>query len=326
MRFQFMRQNSRDGIGIRGLSVVDERVAWASGTNGSVASTIDGGKSWHWSVIQSFGHLDFRSIKAFSGGSAIIANAGSPATILKTVDGGASWKAVFSDASGAMFFDALAFWDDHSGVVLGDPSGVACCMLGTVDGGQNWAQLPVSGLPVMLEGEAHFAASGTSIVAFGSGGLCFVSGGPSARAFMSHDRGASWKASAVPVMSGKPSRGLFSVAVYDETHMCTVGGDYAEPGIAIDTAAYSVEGGSSWIEAETFPPNGYNSCVAYVPGTGGRYLLATGTQGCHVSADGGRNWAALYPEPFHVLAFEQTGSCGWAAGTDGRISKIVAVQ
>lgn len=33
-------------VSLRGLSVVDDKVAWASGVNGTVIRTIDGGQTW----------------------------------------------------------------------------------------------------------------------------------------------------------------------------------------------------------------------------------------------------------------------------------------
>ncbi|MBU0927003.1 MAG: hypothetical protein KKA67_04595 [Spirochaetes bacterium] len=324
MTLEFVSQASKGGVGLRGLSVVGEEIAWASGTGGSFARTADGGASWSWGAIRGYESLDFRSIKAFDDRNAVVASAGAPATILLTDDGGASWREAFRDATGRMFLDAMAFRDRRSGLALGDPLDDGRCVLRTRDSGASWSRVPPEDLPDAVEGESHFAASGTCLAAFGDSGLCFVGGGSVARAYWSDDDGASWRASDLPLIRGKPSRGAFSVAALDGARACVVGGDYASPELCRDTAAYTEDGGRSWKASAAFPPGGYNSCVAYLPGTGGRVVIATGTQGSHLSEDGGMTWASVDPAPFNVIAFAESGGRGWAAGTDGRICAVVA--
>jgi photosystem II stability/assembly factor-like uncharacterized protein len=43
----------------RGLSVVDEKVIWASGTEGTVIRTIDGGQHWNVIKVPDADKLDF---------------------------------------------------------------------------------------------------------------------------------------------------------------------------------------------------------------------------------------------------------------------------
>ncbi|HEX7288776.1 MAG TPA: hypothetical protein VF532_21515, partial [Candidatus Angelobacter sp.] len=43
---QWERVSVSTSAGLRGLSVVSEKVIWASGTGGTVIRTIDGGKNW----------------------------------------------------------------------------------------------------------------------------------------------------------------------------------------------------------------------------------------------------------------------------------------
>ena len=50
---------------LRGLCVVDSRVAWASGTAGTVLRTIDGGLSWERRPVPGAEALDFRDVQAF---------------------------------------------------------------------------------------------------------------------------------------------------------------------------------------------------------------------------------------------------------------------
>ena len=47
---------------LRGLSVVDDQVVWASGSNGTVGKSLDGGNTWDWMVVKGFKTTDFRDI------------------------------------------------------------------------------------------------------------------------------------------------------------------------------------------------------------------------------------------------------------------------
>src|SRR6185312_4161465 len=92
---------------IRGLSVVDDNVAWISGSKGNIAITTNGGKTWNWQQVKGFEKSDFRDIEAFSDKEAIIMSSGTPALILKTIDGGANWQEKYRNADTTYFFDAM---------------------------------------------------------------------------------------------------------------------------------------------------------------------------------------------------------------------------
>ena len=62
---QWVPQPSGTTARLRGLSVVDERVAWASGAGGTVLRTVDGGATWRRRVVPDAERLDFRDIEAF---------------------------------------------------------------------------------------------------------------------------------------------------------------------------------------------------------------------------------------------------------------------
>ena len=114
---------------IRGLSVVNDNIVWVSGSNGMVGRSNDAGKSWKWFDAKKFvpvhdslkSRIDFRDIEAFDGATAIIMAIASPAYILKTNDGGETWKVVYENKDAGMFLDAMEFWNEQSGIVIGDP-------------------------------------------------------------------------------------------------------------------------------------------------------------------------------------------------------------
>ncbi|HKF40040.1 MAG TPA: hypothetical protein VKB21_03075, partial [Candidatus Acidoferrum sp.] len=61
---------------LRGLSVINQNVVWASGTGGTVIKTIDGGKTWKVIVVPGAEKLDFRGIHAFDEKNALIMSSG----------------------------------------------------------------------------------------------------------------------------------------------------------------------------------------------------------------------------------------------------------
>jgi photosystem II stability/assembly factor-like uncharacterized protein len=105
----------------RGLSVVDDSVAWVSGSLGTVGRTVSGGRKWQFSTVPGMEKADFRTLYAFDSLHARIGNAGSPAVLLSTEDGGKTWKEVYRNIHPDAFLDGVDFWDEKRGMVYGDP-------------------------------------------------------------------------------------------------------------------------------------------------------------------------------------------------------------
>jgi len=195
---------------IRGLSVVNDNVFWASGSSGMVARSTDGGKTIQWQQVKGYEKRDFRDIEAFDSNTAIIMGVDWPAIILKTKDGGKNWYKVFEDSTKGMFLDAMVFDDNYSkfGVVVGDPIGSTFFNAITGDYGETWKTYPDKGkvLPDAEEGEAFFASSGTNFAFLGNH-PAFVSGGKHSRLLFA-GRGVT-----IPIIQGKESTGANSFAV-----------------------------------------------------------------------------------------------------------------
>jgi photosystem II stability/assembly factor-like uncharacterized protein len=62
------------------------------------------------------------------------------------------------------------------------------------------------------------------------------------------------------------------------------------------------------------------SGAAYVPGTGGRSIVAVGLGGTSLSNDRGESWTMVDTLGYNSVAFASRVD-GWAAGPRGRISK-----
>jgi len=146
---------------IRGLSVVNDDILWASGSNGFVERSTDGGKTFNWITVKGYEQRDFRDIEAFDSNTAIIMAVAEPAIILKTTDAGGTWKKVFEDSTKGMFLDAMDFLG-NVGFVVGDPINGKLFRATTIDKGDTWERLKSQEVS-LAAGEAMFAASGTNI-------------------------------------------------------------------------------------------------------------------------------------------------------------------
>jgi photosystem II stability/assembly factor-like uncharacterized protein len=304
---------------LRGLSVVSDTVAWASGAKGTVLRTLDGSK---WQVIKVAGAdtLDFRDIHAIDANSALVMSAGPGAQsrIYRSDDGGASWRLLATNQFADGFWDAMAFWDANNGIVFGDPVKGRFQVYVTADGGASWRQLDGTGLDA-LDKEGAFAASGTCLSVAGAHDAWIVTGGAStARVFHSSDRGASWQAAALPIVAGAAARGAFSVGFANARLGIAAGGDYQQPALAAINGARSEDGGASWTPAAILP-SGYMSVVTPVPGAPGSFV-AGGLAGSGYSLDAGKSWTAFDRTPINTVGFASP-STGWAVGPKGLLMK-----
>jgi len=298
----------------RGLSVVDDDVIWASGTRGTVAHSSDGGRTWSVDTVPGAAVMDLRAV---AGRSASVAHVASTAgRIWRTMDGGRTWSLRYQATDTSVFLDGLVFSDDRNGLALGDPMGGRFLILETHDGGETWVEAPAASRPEAMDGEAAFAASGTSLV-LGPNGMAWLgTGGRVARVFRSTDGARSWTAHPSALLARDGSGGVFSVAFADADHGIVVGGDYLQADSARGTAAFTGDGGRTWTPA-TVMPRGYRSGAAMR----GSVAIAVGTNGSDISRDTGRTWAPLDGTAFNAVQFAPSG-IAFAVGARGRIATL----
>src|SRR6186713_508921 len=139
---QWVKQNVNTTASLRGLSVVNEKVVWASGTGGTVIRTVDGGKTWNVIVVPGAEKLDFRDIEAFSAKTAYILSIGNgeSSRIYKTTDGGRTWVLQFKNTNEKAFFDAIACWADENCIAVSDPVDGKYIFIRNY-GGNTWEQI-----------------------------------------------------------------------------------------------------------------------------------------------------------------------------------------
>ena len=323
---QWQAQQSGRISEFRGLSAADNRIAWASGSRNTFARTTDGGASWEVASVPETEVLDFRDVEAFDADTALLLSIGNgtKSRIYKTTDGGKQWKAQFVNEDPRVFLDAFAFWDARNGIAVGDPVDGRFVLLHTTDGGSRWTPLAEANRPSALPGDGVFAASGTTITTQGDRNVWFATGGSAtARVLRSTDKGRAWSAADTPIISGQASTGIFSIAFRDARNGIVIGGDYRKVEEARNNIAVTEDGGRSWSLAADSMLGGFRSCVAYIPGTAGKSLLAAGPSGTDYSLDGGMHWRRYDTQGFHVFAFGRSGQAAWAAGAGGRIAKFM---
>ena len=91
-------------VRLRGVSAVSSEVAWASGAEGTVLRTTDGGRTWHRRPVPGTGALDFRDVDAVSAATAHVLSIGpgDASRIYHTEDGGTTWTERFRNAAPAV--------------------------------------------------------------------------------------------------------------------------------------------------------------------------------------------------------------------------------
>lgn len=304
---------------IRGLSVVNDNVLWASGSNGLVARSVDGGKTINWITVKGYEQRDFRDVEAFDANTAIIMAVSEPAVILKTTDAGNTWKKVFEDTTKGMFLDAMDF-DGNAGAVVGDPINNSMFMATTDDYGDTWKVN--NNTSDLLKDEAFFASSGTNVKAVRARHkqpfFYYVTGGMQSRFFSLAD------SVVLPLASGKNTTGANSLACNSELYCVVVGGDFTSDKDTLGNCVIASfkdkdQNGIALTHPQT-PPHGYRSCVEFI---NEKKLITCGTSGVDISNDGGMNWTLISPESFHVCQKAKKGNAVYLAGKDGRIAKLI---
>jgi photosystem II stability/assembly factor-like uncharacterized protein len=319
-------QTSNSTASLRGVSAVDDKIAWASGSRATVLRTIDGGETWTPIPVPGAEGLDFRDVDAVDDKTAYILSidSGPKSRIYKTTDAGATWQLQFQNDDPKAFYDAMTFADRDFGVAVSDSVDGQFVVRMTRDGGRAWSRVPPERLPPAQPGEGYFAASGTNVALAGRTHIWLATGAaPRARVVRSTDGGATWSVSDTPLPGG-PSSGIYSIAFRDRLNGIVVGGDYSKESEAIDNIAITRDGGASWTLVKrpdgTSALSGFRSVVAYVPGT--KSIMAIGPSGSDISTDDGATWTAIEGPGFHTFSFAKGKPIGWGAGSRGRIAKL----
>jgi hypothetical protein len=334
-RAQWEMESSGTTADLRGIDNVGGGVAWASGTNGTVLRTEDGGYLWQaCAVPPGAEHLDFRGVQAFDANTAIVMSSGKGdlSRLYKTTDGCRTWKLVFTNSDEDGFWDAIRITGTKTALMIGDPlphkemerlkvkTFYHFPLYGSTDAGETWRRLDTNNLFAMSNtnggpAQSIFAASNSSLLEIAHHRvIIFVTGGQwvflGVLEMLDHPIPLICKSacamsgnSKVPLKSGATA-GAFSVAVDDadspEPSLVLVGGDYTIPESRDGTAA------SCWRDDTALVATKFECDPAQTPPHGYRSAVAydtatktwitVGPNGTDISTDDGKNWLALHPD------------------------------
>lgn len=325
LQAQWQMQDSHSTASLRGIHAVDDSVAWATGTDGTILRTQDGGAHWQRCAPPAGAEkLDFRGVWAWSAEVAMIlaSGPGDQSRVYLTNDGCTHWTEEARNADKDGFWDAIAFktgtgTQARTAILIGDPLNGRFETRLMLPERTGWTAAANS--CAANAGEAGFAASNSSVVVFGTGRYMIATGGEGgARVLLSPllaygDEERDCLGISVPLAGGSDSAGAFSIAFRDLKHGVVVGGDYKKPDDANGTAAWSSDGGRHWTAASK-PPHGYRSAVAWY--SEANAWIAVGTNGSDISRDDGKTWERRDDGKWNAI------SPPFAVGPGGQIGKL----
>ncbi|MBP9881844.1 MAG: T9SS type A sorting domain-containing protein [Chitinophagales bacterium] len=128
-----------------------------SQVNYTLSRTTDSGQTWE-SI--SFPHTEpgyFSSLSALNGDVAWIAyvDYAEGNKVLKTTDGGLNWTQLPIYVGG--WINLAHFFDENTGVVMGDPDSLGFEIYTTIDGGESWTRVDNNTIPPSLPDEYAYA-------------------------------------------------------------------------------------------------------------------------------------------------------------------------
>ncbi len=354
-------EESHTTASLRGIHNVGGGVAWASGTDGTVLRTEDGGYLWQTCAIPPGAEkLDFRGVQAFDENTAIVMSSGpgDQSRLYKTTDGCQTWKLVFTNPDMDGFWDNLRFeipnpqLREHTrqGVLIGDPVQGRFAIFISSDLGSTWTNVrdkSVKELPRAHGGEALFAASNSSADAVGdAGNLAFVTGGTGGPRMLHLFEGGlvldtwmtppSFEETTIHFPHATESQGAFSLAhrQIDQVtfDFMVVGGDYLKPNapgvsVFLPTPTYSFFMRHQKATYPTTPPHGYRSSVAYDADQ--KLWITVGPNGTDISTDDGKSWRPLMPSPTDPADTDKNWnalSLPFVVGPHGRIGRLRTID
>ena len=324
---QWQMLNSNTTASLRGIDSVMTKdgapsgIAWASGANGTVLRTLDGGDRWTaCAVPQGAATLDFRGIQAWDAQNAIVMSSGSGnlSRLYGTADGCKTWKLLLANPDEDGFWDAVRFPTRRLGFVLGDP--VASPRKGwepqfalyvTEDGGAHFRRWSYKALEADPESAGVFAASNSAMLVSPAEGphgwIWFASGGKGGAHVFQSVYFADVKS---PFSGAKSPDGGWPIAGMSwETARVPLARGAAAGGFSIAARGHETDANRDWIY------------TANLVAVGGDYTRPDASRHAAVySVDGGKSWHASSRPPSgyrSAVAYDEAHQAFIAVGPTG---------
>jgi photosystem II stability/assembly factor-like uncharacterized protein len=292
----FIQNNTESSF--RGIAVSPNGTVWISGSQGTIGWSDDQATSWHFKQVPGFETAEFRDIELLSDSTVVLMSSTEPAAILISTDAGKHFSTAFYSRDSTAFLDGMDFLDGNLGICYGDPVAGRMLVLKTINGGKDW--IATSNGPVVSDGTAAFAASGSGIWYMQKDKILLLTGGYSSDIFQSVDGGMNWQLLAhLPFESG-PTAGAYSLWFTDSLHGYVVGGDYTQADSISNNCFYTADGGLNWLPAAKMP-SGYRSVIV----ADHEYVVVAGINGIDAANMQEMKFEVNYPFEYNTAIIHQ---------------------
>lgn len=326
----------------RGLSVVNDKTAWISGSKGTVVRTVNGGLSWDTIHPAGYEYKDFRDIHAWNSKHAIVMSSGDSGVVLETKDAGKTWKLRYHDYRPGAFLDAMDV-RKRKVVIVGDytDSGKFYLVYGKTPRDlhkiDNQIIFPAytredmeRDHPISTnyfesiyrwnQSYTFFAASGSNVfwvskdhflmIPICHDSAFIVSGGiRQSKTLLAHN------IKYIPLIKTKYS-GAYSFGI-SKNSIIAVGGTFEKPILNDSVAAITSNGGKSWQSPKAMP-GGYRSAVYNLPNS--NTWICTGSSGTDLSLDNGVTWQSTDMTGFNTIGSSKNYL--WLVGNKGKWQRV----
>jgi hypothetical protein len=242
---------------------------------------------WDSSINQPLNTIPFEELRdlVIDDSISFFMQSGSKGVLLKMIGSRIDTIQQLYQMATNVFFDGMDKFKNAL-FIMGDPIDGYFSLYRSLNNGLTWSACP--GKIKAYDGEAGFAASGTTVQLLSDSVFIFVSGGLISRFFKSVDQGKTWSISTLPFKQNSPAAGAFSIHMKSPRYGITVGGNYEQPNDTTLNCFITNDGGLTW-RSSLKNPNGYRSCVIEKNGV----WYCCGTSGIDFSLDEGVHWSAL---------------------------------
>ena len=302
---------------LKSINFPTSNVGYASGDNGTLLKTINGGTSW-LSMTSSYPGYFFWDIHFVNADTGFVCGESNPGTnpaglgiILKTTDGGINWTVCMSGAAGP--FRDLFVLNQDTVFVCGGAELRYSKIYKSVDGGTNWTEIGTSTFDRFIGG-MYFLNSQKGFLGDYESGMGTIH--PfEAEWLNTTDGGASFTSNVIPSSSGYWE---FSTDFPDQTTGYSTRSKYSN---AIVYLRKTTDGGSNWTENAISGFTGYIYCLDFIDANTGFIVGGVGT--IKKTNDGSSSWISETSgttQDLHSVCFVND-TLGFAAGDNGIILK-----